>query len=115
MVRGSIAPASAAPCLKFSRLQAGTAAFSGAGDEWSRGTITGMRVIEARYEEGLLRPETPLALTPGERVALIVVRHPDPKRWNLERLAKSGVAEDLALAEQGLGEWADALDAEDHR
>jgi predicted DNA-binding antitoxin AbrB/MazE fold protein len=73
----------------------------------------GMRVIEARYEEGLLRPETPLALTPGERVALIVVRHPDPRRWNLERLAKSG-AEDLTLAEQGLGEWADAMDAEDH-
>src|SRR3954462_3120567 len=73
-----------------------------------------MRVIEARYEEGLLRPETPLALTPGERVALIVVRHPDPRRWNLEWLAKSGAEEDLALAEQGLGEWADALDAEDH-
>jgi predicted DNA-binding antitoxin AbrB/MazE fold protein len=72
-----------------------------------------MRVIEARYEEGLLRPETPLALTPGERVALIVVRHPDPRRWNLEWLAKSGAEEDLALAEQGLGEWADALDVED--
>ena len=78
------------------------------------GTIEGMRVIEARYEEGLLRPETPLALTPGERVALIVVRHPDPRRWNLDRLAKSGAGEDRALAEQGLGEWADALDAEDH-
>jgi predicted DNA-binding antitoxin AbrB/MazE fold protein len=73
-----------------------------------------MRVIEARYEEGLLRPETPLALAPGERVALIVVRHPDPKRWNLERLSKSGADEDVALAEQGLGKWADALDAEDH-
>jgi predicted DNA-binding antitoxin AbrB/MazE fold protein len=73
-----------------------------------------MRFIEARYEEGLLRPETPLALTPGERVALIVVRHPDPKRWNLERLAKSGTEEDQALAEQGLAGWADALDDEDH-
>ncbi len=62
----------------------------------------------------MLRPETPLSLAPGERVALILVRHPDPKRWNLERLAKSGADEDLALAEQGLGEWADALDAEDH-
>jgi predicted DNA-binding antitoxin AbrB/MazE fold protein len=28
-----------------------------------------MRLIEARYEEGLLKPEKPLALTPGERVA----------------------------------------------
>lgn len=72
-----------------------------------------MRFIEARYEKGLLRPETPLALTPGERVALIVVRHPDPKRWNLERLAKSGAKEDQALAEQGLDRWADTLDDED--
>jgi predicted DNA-binding antitoxin AbrB/MazE fold protein len=73
-----------------------------------------MRLIEARYEEGLLKPESPLALRPGERVALIVVRHPDPKRWNLDRLAKSGTDEDLTLAEQGLAEWADALDEENH-
>jgi len=72
-----------------------------------------MRAIEARYEDGLLKPEAPLALQPGERVALIVVRHPDPKRWNLERLAKNGAADDLTLAEQGLAEWANALDAED--
>jgi predicted DNA-binding antitoxin AbrB/MazE fold protein len=74
-----------------------------------------MRVIEARYEEGLLKPETPLPLTPGERVALIVVRHPDPRRWDLERLAKCGAGEDRELAEQGLAEWADALDREDRR
>jgi predicted DNA-binding antitoxin AbrB/MazE fold protein len=78
------------------------------------GTITSMRFIEARYEEGLLKPETPLALRQGERVALIVVRHPDPKRWDLDRLAKTGAAEDLELAEQGLADWADALDREDH-
>jgi predicted DNA-binding antitoxin AbrB/MazE fold protein len=74
-----------------------------------------MRFIEARYEEGLLRPETPLTLTPGERVALIVVRHPDSSRWNLERLAKSGAGDEQGLAEQGLAEWADTLDREDHR
>ena len=74
-----------------------------------------MRFIEARYEEGLLKPDSPLALTPGERVALIVVRHPDPERWNLDRLARSGTDEDQALAEQGLAGWADALDDEDHR
>jgi predicted DNA-binding antitoxin AbrB/MazE fold protein len=73
-----------------------------------------MRVIEARYEEGLLKPETPLSLRPGERVALILVRHPDPQRWNLDRLAKTVAGEDLTLAEQGLGEWADTLDDEDH-
>jgi predicted DNA-binding antitoxin AbrB/MazE fold protein len=72
-----------------------------------------MRTIEARYEDGLLKPETPLALRPGERVALIVVRHPDAKRWDLDRLARSGQQEDLALAEQGVAEWTDALDAED--
>lgn len=72
-----------------------------------------MRFIEARYEEGLLKPEKPLALTPGERVALVVVRHPDPKRWDLDRLARGGEREDRALAEQGLAEWADALDRED--
>ena len=73
-----------------------------------------MRVIEALFEGGLLKPETPLALRQGERVALIVVRHPDPRRWDLERLARSGANEDRALAEQGLGEWGDALDREDH-
>jgi len=76
--------------------------------------IPPMRIIEAHYEEGLLKPEMPLALRQGERVALIVVRHPDRKRWNLERLAESGAGEDLALAEQGLADWADALDREDH-
>lgn len=74
-----------------------------------------MRLIEARYEEGLLKPETPLTLRPGERVALIVVRQPDPQRWDLDRLGQSSAGEDLKLAEQGLGEWADALDREDHR
>jgi len=45
---------------------------------------------------------------------LILVRRPDPKRWDLERLAATGQGEDLALAEQGL-EWAAALDEEDRR
>ena len=75
--------------------------------------MTFMRPIEARYEDGLLKPETPLALRPGERVALIVVRRPDPRRWDLEKLAKGGAEEELTLSEQGLAEWADALDAED--
>lgn len=46
-------------------------------------------------------------------MALIVVRHPDPRRWDLERLAKSGTEEDPVLAEQGLAEWVDALARED--
>ncbi len=72
-----------------------------------------MRPVEARYEGGLLKPETPLPLRPGERVALIVVRHADPKRWDLTRLARGGKDEDLALAEGGLSEWADTLYRED--
>jgi hypothetical protein len=44
-----------------------------------------------------------------------VVRHPDPRRWDLERLAKNGAREDRLLAEQGLAEWADVLDREDRR
>jgi predicted DNA-binding antitoxin AbrB/MazE fold protein len=74
-----------------------------------------MRVIEARYEEGLLKPREPLALRAGETVGLIVVRRPDPKRWNLDRLRKSTTAEEIALAEEGLGDWAATLDQEDGR
>lgn len=72
-----------------------------------------MKRVEARYEKGLLRPTEPLALRPGERVNLIIVRRADPNRWNLDRLAKSGNPEDLALAEQGLTDWAKKLDEED--
>jgi predicted DNA-binding antitoxin AbrB/MazE fold protein len=72
-----------------------------------------MRFVEACYEKGLLRPTEPLALRPGEWVTLIVVRRPDPSRWNLERLARTANEEDLALAEQGLANWAETLDRED--
>jgi predicted DNA-binding antitoxin AbrB/MazE fold protein len=73
-----------------------------------------MKMVEALYEDGLLKPETPLPLRPGERVAVIVLRQPDPTRWDLERLSREGREEDLALSEQGLAQWGDALDAEDH-
>ena len=70
-----------------------------------------MRVIEAQYEGGVLRPVEQLSLRPGERVKLIVVRNPDPKRWDLAKLAKTANGEDLAMAELGLAEWAGELDA----
>ncbi len=73
-----------------------------------------MRPVDALYENGLLRPVSPLPLRAGERVALIVVRRPDPKRWNLSRIA-SHPEDDLALAEAGLSEWAEALEREDGR
>jgi len=73
-----------------------------------------MRTVEALYEDGLLKPRTPLPLRPGERVAVIVLRQADPNRWDLDRLARVGREEDVALSEQGLAQWSDALNAEDH-
>lgn len=72
-----------------------------------------MKLVEARYEKGLLRPTKPLPLRSGERVNLIVVRRPDPDRWNLDRLAKTSGPDDIALAEQGLADWSAKLDEED--
>jgi predicted DNA-binding antitoxin AbrB/MazE fold protein len=72
-----------------------------------------MRLVEALYEKGLLKPTKPLKLRPGERVGLILVRRPYPSRWDLDRIAKSVNVEDTVLAEQGLGEWSENLDRED--
>ena len=72
-----------------------------------------VRLVEAQYENGVLRPSERLGLRSGERVNIIVVRRPDPGRWDLARLAKTGGEDDLSLAEQGLAEWASALDAKD--
>jgi predicted DNA-binding antitoxin AbrB/MazE fold protein len=71
-----------------------------------------MRPVEALYENGLLRPAKPLNLRPGERVALIVVRHPDPARWDLARLG-AFADEDEELASCGLDDWNADLDRED--
>ena len=70
-----------------------------------------MRLVEAQYEDGVLRPAEQLALRSGERVNLMVVRRPDPRRWDLARLAKASNQDDLSLSEQGLGEWSSALEA----
>ncbi|SPF53990.1 hypothetical protein SBA4_6010003 [Candidatus Sulfopaludibacter sp. SbA4] len=70
-----------------------------------------VRLVEAQYEDGVLRPAERLSLRSGERVNLIVVRRPDPGRWDLARLAKTGYGD--ALAEQGLAEWANALEDEE--
>src|SRR5579863_2330947 len=44
-----------------------------------------VRLVEAHYENGLRRPLERLGLRPGERVRLIVIRRPDPGRWDLAR------------------------------
>ena len=71
-----------------------------------------MRPVEARYEEGVLKPAKPLPLRAGERVGVVVVRLPDPKRWDLTRLAAAR-AEDAELSAAGLLDWASELDRED--
>jgi len=71
-----------------------------------------MRAIEAQFEDGSLKPTEPLPLRPGERVRLIVLRRPDPKRWDLHKLAAT-TDEDLELTEAGLDWWAEQLDSED--
>jgi predicted DNA-binding antitoxin AbrB/MazE fold protein len=70
-----------------------------------------MRLIEAQYEDGVLRPVQRLSLRSGERVNLLVVRRPDPGRWDLARLAKTADQDELFLSEQGLDEWSSALEA----
>ena len=74
-----------------------------------------MRLVEARYEKGILKPREPLPLRSGESVNLIVVRRADPSRWDMNRLAKSGNEEELTLSEQGIQDWAAKLDVEDQR
>lgn len=74
-----------------------------------------MRPVEARYENGLLKPAKALPLRAGETVNLIVVRKPDASRWDLARLGRSGSADEVALTEAGLADWAEALDGEDRR
>ncbi len=69
-----------------------------------------MELIEADFDGAVLRPTHPLRLRPGERVGLVIVRRPDASRWNLEKLAKASEDDDRALSEEGLAEWADALD-----
>jgi len=56
-----------------------------------------------------------LTLRPGERVHLIVMRQPDPKRWDLSRLAESPAAHEAVLAEQDLEGWAANVDEEDRQ
>src|SRR2546425_10385337 len=60
-----------------------------------------MRPVDALYENGLLRPVSPLPLRSGERVALIVIRRPDPRRWDFTRLAAHG-DDDLARQKPAL-------------
>ena len=77
----------------------------------ARDTMMVVRLVEAQYEDGVLRPAERLGLRSGERVSLMVVRRPDPHRWDLARLSSTSNQEDLSLSEQGVGAWASSLDA----
>ncbi len=70
-----------------------------------------VRLVEAEYDNGVLRPVEHLALRPGERVSLMVLRRSDPRRWDFARLSSISHEEDLALSEEGLAEWANSLDS----
>lgn len=74
-----------------------------------------VRLVEAKYEDGVLRPAEHLGLRSGERVNLLVMRRPDPLRWDLARLERTADQEDVSLSEQGLADWADSLDAAERR
>jgi predicted DNA-binding antitoxin AbrB/MazE fold protein len=63
-----------------------------------------MACVEAEYENGVLRPMTPLRLQPGERVRITIRRQADASRWDLERLANVS-DEDRELATAGLDHW----------
>jgi predicted DNA-binding antitoxin AbrB/MazE fold protein len=71
-----------------------------------------MELIEAEFNEGVLRPMRRLRLRPGERVGIVVVRRPDPSRWDLVRLSRANPDED-GLTEVGLAEWEATLSRED--
>jgi predicted DNA-binding antitoxin AbrB/MazE fold protein len=77
-----------------------------------RVTVDRMELIEAEFNDGVLRPMRSLPLRPGERVGIVVVRRPDPLRWDLARLAKVN-PEEVSLTEAGLAEWDAALSRED--
>jgi predicted DNA-binding antitoxin AbrB/MazE fold protein len=71
-----------------------------------------MEVIEAEFNDGVLRPMRHLSLRPGERVGIVVVRRPDPARWDLIRLSKIAPDEET-LTDAGLSEWEATLRHED--
>ena len=71
-----------------------------------------MRRVRAEYRDGILKPDRPLKLQPGERVKLIVLREADAARWDLHKLSR-GASEDRELAESGLDGGVDTLDDED--
>lgn len=76
--------------------------------------VNPMVVIEAEFENGVLRPMRRLSLRPGERVGIVVVRRPDPSRWDIGRLSERS-ADEAGLAEAGLADWGEALDHGERR
>jgi len=71
-----------------------------------------MEVIEAEFNDGVLRPTRHLSLRPGEKVGIVVMRRPDPSRWDLVRLSKVA-PDEKALTEAGLSDWEMMLRHED--
>ena len=73
-----------------------------------RAILGRMGPIDALYEDGLLRPVSPLPLRSGERVTVIVVRRSDATRWDVARLAAHG-DDDLSAHEYVCEETGDEV------
>lgn len=78
------------------------------------GIFAFMRPVEARYENGVLKPSEHLDLRQGEHVRLLVLRRSEAARWDMKRLAARG-DEDQNLAQAGLDDWAETLEVEERR
>ena len=63
-----------------------------------------MRTFEVLYEDGVLKPEQPLPFSPGQKLNVTVVSPPDPKKWDLARLAEPPSDDEKYLTDSGLKE-----------
>ena len=69
--------------------------------------------FEATFREGVLCPDRPLRLEPGQRVTVTVRGAAVASRWDFSRLGVAPSAEEAALTNLGIDDWATALAAED--
>jgi predicted DNA-binding antitoxin AbrB/MazE fold protein len=65
------------------------------------------------FEDGVLKPDEPLPLAPGQSVQVMLLSPPDPDRWKRWEAAPFQTDEEKWLTESGMEEWAEMLDKED--
>ena len=69
--------------------------------------------FEATFREGVLCPDRPLRLEPGQRVTVTVRPATVASRWDFGRLGLPATRDEEALTSLGMDDWAASLDAED--